>query len=330
MNPNSYYLRGSINSGSKVLLATTQGGFLYFLTSDGTNFFFDPRNPLLLGSPSTPTSFTINETDTTVSFNIGNSTARLNVNPQTLYARVGTSATQLVPSTGDVNTPDLIVAGGEYQFDFNSAPVNFYGYIGTTGSTGSTGTTGINSVFANSIELDNNGNPMLQTIDSNIRVVPIKWYRDGNCSVIPGTIGEVIQDEATWVYSTMNPFVGYPTGFTIQNECNNNVFYDYCVDSETCGTNNCNGVCSNSNQTCTLNTNNNTFSCTNQNSSSWWWILWLVLGIILLILIIALIWYAVRGSSNTAYTVVDTTQSAGTVYTQQYIPEYATVEYGTF
>jgi hypothetical protein len=340
MNPNNYYLRGSINSGSRVLLATTQNNILYFLTTNGTNLVFDPRNPLLLGSPSVPSILTLTETnDTQISLALS-SGGKLAVNNQTGYAVLSTAATPLFPSTGNVNFPDLIVAGGEYEFSTNSVnEVNFYAYVptgttGSTGSTGSTGTTGIQSVFASSIEVDDTGNPILQTFNSNIRIVPTKWFTNGNCSQTPSSTSIVIQDEALWVLSQKSVFVGFPTGFTSQQECTNNVFYDYCTAGETCGTGNCNGTCSNTNQSCNLNNDNN-FVCSSSSSSSSWWI-WLIVGIIallILILLIVAIYYAFR--TPTAQ-IITTTTPTSTIYTQPYLPqqyqpiEYSTIEYGSY
>jgi hypothetical protein len=293
-----YYLVGQILDNSAVLLCTTVQNKLYFCTLNNGKLIFDPRSPLLNGGP-VPTIFTAdvnnNSNNRTISFKINDS-----VNPNfnidnSGFAIAGTSTPiTMFPTATDLNVQYAAVAGAEYSFNYNSSKVKFRAY--TPKSEGST-----ESVFSEDIKLDSDGNAILQTFSSFIRILPIKYYFLQNCNSSPTNTSAVVLNEAEWVSKNVFETGTFLKGFTVQSECNNNVFYEYCILPATCGGgNNCNGVCPN-NAKCTLNKSTGQFGCNNKTlGTNMWWILWIVLGVLVLILLIWIIYYAFSSSRKGA------------------------------
>lgn len=288
-NPNSYYLVGPIQNKTNVLFATTHNGYLYFLTKNGNNLIFDPRKPFSLLGAGDPVVANVNiANNSTTAFSIlGNGNIVVDSNG---FAMSSTNpAIPFTPVAMDLNTGKALVAGGNYTFNNAGIAVKFHAYTPVPDTNTSTTTP-----YAPNILLDENNQAVLQTFTGSIRVVPLVWYISNACSTIPPSEQDVIDNEAHWVTSAVNPNVTFLTGYTVQSDCNNGVFYQYCVMPNTCGSvNNCFGACPNTNDSCVLNTSNNTFSCKNTSSSSfqWWWIL-IIIGIVLLVvLIIAAIYY---------------------------------------
>ena len=304
-----YYLVGQILDNSAVLLCTTVNNKLYFLTLNDGKLIFDPRSPLVSGGPS-PVILTAdvnnNSNSKSISFKINNNNSpNFNVN-DTGYAIAGTnSPTVMFPTSTDLNVQYAAVAGALYGFSFNSTNVKFYAY------TPKDSPDAPNNVFSADIELDSNGAAILQTFNNFIRVLPIKYYYAGNCNNFPSNNSAVVLNEAEWVSKSVFGTGTYLRGFTVQNECNNGVFYEYCILPATCGGgNNCNGVCPNNSQ-CNLNKSTGQFGCNNsEGSGSWWWIIWIILGVLLLILLIWMIYY-----------LFSSTKSSGTVVQKEIIYE---------
>ena len=298
-----YYLRGPINNKAQVLLGVVHEGYLFFLTKNGNNPILDPRNPTLLGGPE-PVILNVNEVNnnTQVSVSIvGFNNVVLDTNN---YLMNGTqSPSVLTPSALDINASSLLVAGPYYTLSSAVGTANVYAYTPVPPTNQST-----DNVFAPDILLDENGNAVLQTLSANLRLIPIKWYLADNCSQTLSTLNEVITNEALWTeFELFQTETNFQTGFTVQQDCNNGVFYNYCFLPANCGeANNCNGACANSSQKCSLNTSTGNFSCTGSSSSSnWWW--WLIIGIIALLVIILLIvaiWYFASGSKGETETTV--------------------------
>jgi hypothetical protein len=271
-----YYLRGPINSGAQVLLSFVQNGYLYFLTKNGNNLIMDPRNPTLLGGPEPVILTTTIQNNSTVSMSIvGGSNVILDQNNFLMQST--NAAVQLNATAIDLNVSSLLVAGPYYQLSTSGSQAQIYAYtpvpIMNSGP----------SVFAPDIQLDDSGNAVLQQLTGNFRFIPIKYFLTGNCTQTLSTLTEVITNEANWNEDQLyNQVVPYQTGFTVQTDCNNNVFYNYCFLPASCGeASNCNGICSNTSQTCKLNTSSGNFSCSGGSSSTnnWWW--YLIGGIIL-------------------------------------------------
>jgi hypothetical protein len=189
------------------------------------------------------------------------------------------------------------VAGPLYSLFASGVPVNIYAYTPVPATNPSTST-----VFATDI-LMTDGVAVLQTITTPVRFIPIVWYLANNCSETLPSVNDVITNEALWEeFNLFGDSTAYQNGYTVQGECNNGVFYNYCYLPASCGSvNNCYGTCANTNQSCKLNTTSSTFSCVNNASSyPWWW--WVIFGIIILIIIailILIIWYASRPASTT-------------------------------
>jgi hypothetical protein len=313
---NYYYLRGPINSGSQVLLSFVQNGYLYFLTKNGNNLIMDPRNPTLLGGPE-PVILNVNvQNNTTITMSIVNGN-NVVLDQNNFLMNSTNAAVQLTPTATDLNVPSLLVAGPYYQLSSSGSQAQVYAYtpvpIMNTGP----------SVFAPDIQLDDSGNAVLQQLTGNFRFIPIKYYLTGNCSQTLATLSEVITNEANWNEDQLfDQDVPYQTGFTLQTDCNNNVFYNYCFLPASCGeASNCFGTCSNSSQTCTLNTGNSTFSCSGSSSNKVQWYWYLILGIILLIIIILIILafvYAFKPSYQT-----ETVETVNTSQLQPVNPVYS-------
>jgi hypothetical protein len=313
-----YYLRGPINNKAQVLLAVTIDKYLYFLTRSGPNLIFDPRNPLLLGS-SEPLIFNVNIPSGNSNLNFGivqGGNVGLSIDNYGMVTQNPPS--NLIPSAIDLNAGSLVVAGGDYSFTGNAQTVKFYTYTPVPPQNAST-----TSVFAPDILLDPNGHAVLQTITGGIRMVPIKWFLAANCAQTVSSINDVITNESRWVQNTeLHNNATFQTGFTLQSDCNNGIFYNYCFLPASCGeANNCFGGCANSAQTCQLNKNTQTFTCSNSSSSSssnvWWIVLISVVAAILLLLLIVGIWYAFRTPKTT---VIETTNTSPSLIQNQYIP----------
>ncbi len=306
-----YYLRGPINSGAQVLLSIVQNGYLYFLTKNGNNLIMDPRNPTLLGGPEPVILNTNQPNSTSVALNIVGG-SNVVVDSNNFLMQSTNAAIQFTPTATDLNAGSLLVAGPYYQLTAAGQPVNVYAYtpvpIMNTGP----------SVFAPDIQMDDSGNAVLQTLPGNFRFIPIKYYLAGNCSQTLSTLTEVITNEANWQEDQLfDQDVLYQTGFTIQSECNANVFYNYCFLPANCGeANNCNGACANTSQKCQLNSSSGNFSCSgssNPSSSNWWyWVIFAVIILIIIILIVLAFWYASRSSYST-----ETVETVSTVQQQQ-------------
>lgn len=300
MSSTGYPIVGPINNGSKVMFATTVNGYLFFLTLNGNNLIFDPRDPTISGN-NQPVIATVNipNNSTNVSFSIvGANNVVVDTNG---YAMNGTNtATPMKLTATDLNVGNIIVAGGFYTFNANGSTVDWYAYTPVP-ATNASGT----DAFAPNIELDSSDNAVLQTFTSGIRLVPILYYYSNSCSTTPANVNAVIENEASYVLAQSNPSIGPQTGYTLQSDCQNGVFYSYCFLPADCGqSNNCFGACANTNQSCTLNKSNSTFSCTGSTSSTSWvfWVIIAVIALLLIILIIAALYWAFRPSSTAVAT----------------------------
>lgn len=285
-----YYLRGPINNGVQCYLTAIHDNYLYFLTRNGSNLILDPRNPGLVGGPQAIINTVNIKNNSTFSLSYsGGGNAGIDQNNY-MMIQSGNNPAQFTPVATDLNAASLLVAGPTYTLNVGGAPVQVYAYTPVPNPNPNT-----NTVYASDILLDDNGVAVLQTFTAQFKFVPLKWYLSNNCSQSLSTPMAVINNEALWTqYSLFGTATNFQTGFTTQSDCNNGVFYDYCILPAGCGeANNCVGACSNSGQTCKFNSNNSTFSCQNTNNvtSNWWF--WVIIAVIVVIIIALLIWLIV-------------------------------------
>jgi hypothetical protein len=320
---NTYYLRGPVSNGSQVYLTAVIGNYLYFLTRNGTNLILDPRNPGLLGGPQALISTLNIKNNSTISLTYGSGgSAGVDQNNHIMIQNTN-SGTQFSPVATDLNAGSPIVAGPIYTLEVGGNPVEVYAYTPVPNPNPNT-----NTVFASDILMDENGVAVLQSVPARFRFLPLKWYLSTNCGQTLGSTTAVINNEALWTESNLfGTQTGFQTGFTNQTDCNNGVFYDYCFLPANCGeANNCFGACSNTKQTCKLNSNSGTFSCVNNSTTNQWWF-WLIVAIIAIIVIALLIWlivYATKSGTPTATVTEETVTTyqpvqTGYAYTEEFI-----------
>lgn len=278
----TYYLRGPMTSGSSVFMVAENASVLYFAiiatNAAGTvkQFVLDPRNP---------------ENPTVIAFS-GSSKA---VNMATSGVFLGSnSGNQLVLQAQ--GTPP-------YNFTFNQNQVANFGIalagISYTITSSSTGNTiqipayvpdlvkgSIQNGFATDIQYDSNTppQPVIQYLTV-VRFVPQQWYFQGACNQYPTGNSAAIIEASWWSVGTSNQ-----QGFTDVNDCNANVFYNYCPVSSYCATA-CKGPCQDVSLVCNYNSSNSVgFECgkavvTKPFYKEWWFWVLVTIAIVILILI---------------------------------------------
>lgn len=186
-------------------------------------------------------------------------------------------------SQSSYSYPAYLLSGVSYQ------PTT----IGTTGATGGSGPL----LFQYSDSYDSSNAPNLQ----GPAPFPLYFIPENNCvecnSSTPmcGTGSGTAQSALLNAYCIYNEGSDSCSGMPIQiwasvSDCQNGIFYNYCGVGSNCGTQNCNGICSDSTEICEPNSSG-TYACkfsTSTLSRKDWIIIVTIIVIFLLLLLLIL------------------------------------------
>jgi hypothetical protein len=187
------------------------------------------------------------------------------------------------------------LAGVNYGFQVNGQNVKVNTYIGGKSKKDDT----IIATLSNS---ETTASPQISIYNGTVRVLPTKTYFNGTVggntgchasgqtdSISTATVRNI---EATWAATGIGP-----PSYTSVADCQVNVRYNYCTNGDLCGTGNCRGPCSSTddNKSCQYNTSTNSYSCRKVKSNTpfylrpWFIIIMVLFGILFFGLIILLI-----------------------------------------
>lgn len=172
--------------------------------------------------------------------------------------------------------------------------------------------TGANGQLLSMLYFDDNSGTVATTSNLQAIFIPTVFYVSGACS--NGILDPV---QALQIFlCTINMNGGIVGSFcnsassriawTNSADCNNNVRYNYCPSGSFCGTNNCNGACSNATQSCAYTTSSNMFTCmngtnnNNNNNPFYTTTAFLVIVAVIIIIVVAIIAYSYNSYSNSS------------------------------
>lgn len=273
MNTSPYYLLGPITYPGPAFFTVNKSNVPYFLTLESNGeLVFDPRQsatPLQLDLNRSTNGMQISfagQNDQTLYIS-GKTTI---VPPQTFISATSTSTqTTLIPVTTEVNPwtgNNALLTGVHYSFyTIDHKIIMWRAYVQS--STG--------------IEMDDDGNPVIQYFSSDIRALPTKWYEAGSCPSTAST-SDVISAEILWVQGQQ-----VPNGYTLLSDCQTGVRYSYCGPKVTCS-GRCKSTCANSDQVCMYNSTSRNFSCTipSPTTNPIWKNVWFITIIAIIVVVV--------------------------------------------
>lgn len=129
-------------------------------------------------------------------------------------------------------------------------------------------------------------------IIKNVRFVPRNYYPVDKCE-----IANTLSSELNWIN---NPLTYKQRGFTTKTECDNKIFYTYCLLNEYCGTKNCNGVCKDGGSCVQT---DGVYSCGKSQGKTTIFLMPIIVFLVVFLLVIFLIFLVTR--NETIYTFSD-------------------------
>lgn len=286
------FLQGGLISGSKVILAYSKGQTLYILNSyrNSANLLqliFDSNVITSVNSgkaASTVPVFTLSGTSySSVKFNLVNlGGGGLSADTQGkagLSTVAPTLNMSLVPFS-DWRPPNLLLSGAPYGILIGANTT-------ITFDVGNITSTGVNILDST----------------KTVYVFPVVWFfncvdnKFNTVNTVETTVCsiycEVNVSDPICVNGTSGICSEAPTqGWTTQEECFDNIVFQYCPAGQQCGYQNCNGPCANDLYSCEI-VNTNSYKCefsiNNLFVGKWWFKPWFLIAISVIVVIFIII-----------------------------------------
>lgn len=306
MNPLDYYLRGPILKGKRFIIVAVETvqnqmieqfpAFLRY-SSDIDGYVFDPR----AAGDLTPTIFELDDIftsgqaiikDVSPKFSDANQDLYLNMDDDNFAIRGPNKQAFTVSTFVNPWPQSPFLSGASYELVINLDKLLFHKYLpdsSTYNPAVCAPPTGI---------IDDPEFP--SEVHRTFRLVPLEIYVQETCEVFcqPSTpsaqcVKNVRDLEVKWILRNLLLNLICPINdkyYTSPRDCRNNFFYQYCTVGRPCGSNNCNGTCSNKGEICGFNPQSQTFVCVPidafyQTSSFWILFGFVIVGILLIIIL---------------------------------------------
>lgn len=297
------YFVGGFQEGDNFCIVSQRNNTVYALSvytdSSGEqtmymdSAIFTTANP----SVSVPTVFAFQNSSTSQNGLGGNMSF-------TTTSDVGMGVTGVTGTTGPTQMVATAVSGIGTIINVSQSSYSYPAYllsgvsyqpttVGVTGSSGGSSPL----LFQYSDSYDSSNAPILQGPSS----FPLYFIPENNCvqctssNPMCGTGSGAAQSALLNAYCIFNEGSDSCTGLPTQiwasaSDCQNGIFYNYCGVGSNCGTQNCNGLCSDSTEICEPNSSG-TFACkfsTSTLSKKDWIIITIIIVIFILLLLLIL------------------------------------------